>query len=83
MEAETNMQLYFADYPAISAGLKKLKIEMPTDFQQQLLELDGSMDNLIITAPETTGKTVGLLLHALRRFTIEEQGILVVLTHSK
>ena len=41
------------------------------------------MDHLIITAPEGTGKRLGLLLHALRKFSNEEEGILVVLAHSK
>ena len=41
------------------------------------------MDHLVITAPEGVGKRVGLLLHAVRRFVNEEEGILVVLAHSK
>lgn len=41
------------------------------------------MDHLIVTAPEGSGKTIGLLLHALRKFSNEEGGLLVVLTYSK
>lgn len=56
---------------------------MPTDFQHQLLEVSGNMDHLIITAPEGVGKRVGLVLHALRKFSNEEEGLLIVLAHSK
>jgi superfamily II DNA/RNA helicase len=41
------------------------------------------MDHLIITAPEGCGKTLALLLHALRKFSNEEEGLLVVLAYSK
>ena len=41
------------------------------------------MDHLIVTAPEGVGKRVGLVLHALRKFVNEEEGLLVVLAHSK
>ena len=47
------------------------------------MEVADHMDHLIITAPEAVGKRVGLLLHALKRFSNEEQGLLVVLAHSK
>ena len=77
------MSQLFSDYPIITQGLRKLDIHTPTDFQHQLLEAADNVDHLIITAPETAGKTVALLLHALRRFTNEEQGFLVVLSHSK
>jgi superfamily II DNA/RNA helicase len=83
MEPEITMDDYFGDYPAIQRGLRKLKISRPTDFQQQLLDVSENMDNLIITAPEASGKTVGLLLHTLRKFSNEEEGIMVVLAHSK
>jgi len=42
---------YFSDYPSILRGLKKLKITTPTDFQQQLFEIENDMDNLIVAAP--------------------------------
>jgi superfamily II DNA/RNA helicase len=41
------------------------------------------MDHLIITAPEGAGKRLALLLHALKKFSNEEEGLLVVLAHSK
>jgi hypothetical protein len=62
------MNQYFEDYPSISKGLNKLKIITPTDFQQLLLQQTKDMESLIITAPETSGKTVGLLLLSLRKF---------------
>jgi len=74
---------YFSDYPSILRGLKKLKITTPTDFQQQLFEIENDMDNLIVAAPAESGKTIALLLYALRKFINEESGILVVLCHSK
>ena len=77
------MAQLFADYPTINQGLKKLNILNPTDFQQQLFEAADNVDHLIITAPQTAGKTVAVLLHALRRFTNEQQGFLVILSHSK
>lgn len=83
MEEEINMVHYFQDYPAIDKGLRKLKIHMPNDFQSQLLDASENMDNLVITAPEGTGKTTALLLHALRKFSNEEEGILIILAHSK
>ena len=83
MEEELNMSHFFKDYPAIDRGLRKLKVTLPTDFQLQLFEVSQNMDNLIITAPEGSGKTVGLILHALSKFSNEEEGILVVLAHSK
>ena len=77
------MSHYFKDYPAIERGLRKLKLVQPTDFQAQLFEASQHLDNLVVTAPEGSGKTVGLLLHALSKFSNEEEGILVVLAHSK
>lgn len=74
---------YFKDYPAIERGLAKLKVTELTDLQLQLLDVSENMDNLVLTAQETAGKTVGLILHALRKFSNEEEGILVVLAHSK
>ena len=73
----------FKDYQSISKGLDKLKITTPTDFQLQLLEVEGELRNLIITAPEGSGKIVGLVLVAVRRFINYEEGILVFLSHSK
>jgi superfamily II DNA/RNA helicase len=36
-----------------------------------------------VTAPPEAGKTVALLLHSLKKFSSEEQGLLVVLCHSR
>ena len=41
------------------------------------------MHNLIITAPPQSGKTFALLLHSVRKFVNEEEGIIVFLSHSK
>lgn len=83
MEEENSLVSYFQDYPSIVRGLGKLKATVATDFQQQLFSLDAALDSLIITAPADSGKTLALLLHALRRFINEEAGLLVVLAHSK
>lgn len=83
MQAQITLQDLFKDYQSISKGLDKLKITNPTDFQLQLLEVEGELRNLIITAPEGSGKIVGLTLVAVRRFFNEEEGILVFLSHSK
>lgn len=34
------MEEFFGDYPSILKGLGKLKIQVPTDFQQLLLEVE-------------------------------------------
>jgi superfamily II DNA/RNA helicase len=41
------------------------------------------MDNLIVSAPNGSGKTIAMLLLSLRPFINEEQGTLVFLCHSK
>jgi hypothetical protein len=45
------MAEFFGDYPSILKGLDKLKMTVPTDFQQQLLEIESDIHNVIITAP--------------------------------
>jgi hypothetical protein len=62
---------FFTDYLSVSKGLTKLKITVPTDFQQQLLEIESDLHNLIITAPEDSGKMIGLTLLALKKFINE------------
>lgn len=74
---------FFKDYPSILKGLDKLKIYAPTDFQQQLLEIESDIHNVIITAPSESGKIIALTLLALRKFINEEEGILIFLSHSK
>lgn len=41
------------------------------------------MDSLIISAPPDSGKLIGLVIYALRKFINEESGLLVLLSHSK
>lgn len=60
-----------------------MKIQLATDFQQQLLEIESDLHNLIITAPPESGKVVGLVLLCIRKFINEEEGIIIFLSHSK
>jgi superfamily II DNA/RNA helicase len=63
--------------------LGKLKIQVPTDFQQQLLEIENDIHNVIITAPSEAGKVIAIVLLAIKKFINEEEGIIVFLSHSK
>ena len=63
--------------------MTRLQLVTPTDFQLQMLESTQNIDNLIITAPPTSGKTTALLLHSLLKYSNEEEGIMVILCHSK
>ena len=56
---------------------------MATDFQQQLLDIENDIHNVIIIAPAESGKTIALILLAIKKFINEEEGILVFLAHSK
>jgi superfamily II DNA/RNA helicase len=60
-----------------------LKIQVATDFQQQLLEIETDLHNLIIAAPEGSGKTIALVLLSVKKFINEEEGIIIFLSHSK
>jgi superfamily II DNA/RNA helicase len=64
-------------------GLDKLKIHVPTDFQQQLLSIENDIHNVIITAPSESGKTIALVLLSIKKFINEEEGIIIFLSHSK
>lgn len=71
------------DYPIITKGLAKMGIDHPTDLQEQVLSINQQIENLIITAPEGCGRKLVLILLALKRFSNEEEGALVFVTHSK
>ena len=82
-EKKASFAQLLLDYAYIAKGLKKMGIEYPTDLQEQVLSINQQIDNLIITAPEGCGKKLVLILLALKRFTNEEEGTLVFVTHSK
>ena len=70
------------DYAYIAKGLKKMGIQHPTDLQEQILFIPQQIDNLIITAPEGSGKKLTLILLALKKFANEEEGTLAFVAHS-
>ena len=72
-----------SDYPSINKGLKKSGISTPSDLQQQLLSIPNELENVIITAPDESGKKLALLLLSIRRFFNEEEGTLLLISHSK